>query len=166
MTSRTQATFICSHCRRRCRKDVRIKSSQRYCGSKACQQARKNQWERDKLKRDSTYHLKRSSNKKAWYSKYPGDLYQSSYRTNHPDYVSDNREKQRLRASRVTKKTNHEKIVKTDALFSESLISRGFYELIPYEKSCSKKIVKTDALIVELRSSNQGLRAIKPARSP
>ena len=166
MTSRSQATFICSHCRRRCRKDVHIKSPQRYCSSKTCQQARKNEWERDKLKRDSTYHLKRRSNKKAWYSKYPGDRYQSSYRTNHPDYVSDNRKKQRLRASKVTKKSNDEKIVKTDALFSESLINRGFYELIPCEKSCSRKIVKTDALIFELRSSNQGLQAILPARSP
>ena len=166
MTSRSQATFICCHCRRRCRKDVRIKSPQHYCGLKSCQQARKNQWERDKLKRDSTYRLKRISNKKAWYIKYPGDRYQSSYRANHPDYVSDNREKQRLRESKITQKTNNKKIVKTDALFSESLINKGLYALIPYQKTCPKKIVKTDALIVELHSINQVLQTVSFAHSP
>jgi hypothetical protein len=166
MTSQSQSTFICCHCRRRHRKNVRLKGPQRYCGSKVCQQARKNKWDRDKNRSDSTYRLKRSSSKKAWYKNYPGDHYQSSYRATHPDYVSGNREKQRLRSSKAPQKTGEEKIVKTDALFSESLIISGFYALIPYEKMYSEKIVKTDALIVELRSSNQVFQAIKSARSP
>ena len=167
MTSQT--TFICCHCGCSCKKNVRIKSHQRYCGSKACQQSRKNKWEREKLKRDSTYRQKRSSDKKAWYIKYPGHLYQSSYRVTHPDYVSDNREKQRFRASKATQKSKEEKIVKTDALSPESLVSKGFYALIPYEKTrpetCLEKIVKTDALIVELLSS-QALQTILSVRSP
>ena len=165
MTSPSQSTFICCHCRRRCQKNVRIKN-QRYCESKACQQARKNKWERDKHKSDPDYRLKRSSQKKAYYKNYPGYLYQSSYRANHPDYVSGNSEKQRFRASKATKMTTEEKIVKTDALISESLISKGLYVLIPYEKTCPEKIVKTDALIVELRSSNQSFQAMKSASSP
>ena len=168
MTSQTQATFICCHCRRRCQKNIRLKGNQRYCGSKACQQARKNEWEFDKLKRDSTYRLKRCSSKKVWYNNYPGDSYQSAYRKNHPDYVSGNREKQRLRAH--TGKTLEEQIVKTDALSSESLVSTGFYMLIPYKKSyletCPENIVKTDTFIIELRSINQGLQAMLSARSP
>ena len=167
MTSRTQATFICCHCQRCCRKNVRLKGHQRYCGSKDCQQARKNEWERDRLKRDSTYRLKRCSSKKVWYRNYPGDSYQSAYRQSHPGYVSGNREKQRLRAH--TGKTLEEQIVKTDALSSESLVSKGFYVLIPYKKSypetCLENIVKTDAFIVEL-CSNQGLQAMLSARSP
>jgi hypothetical protein len=166
MASRSQTTFICCHCRRLCRKSVRLKSHQRYCGSKPCQQARKNAWELDKIKHDSTYRLKRHSSKKAWYSKYPGDSYQSSYRANHPDYVSDNRAKQRLRASKATGMTLEKQIVKTDALFSENLVSKGFYVLIPYKKTrLEKQIVKTDALIIELRSS-QVLQAMLSARSP
>jgi len=169
MTSRTQDTFICCHCRRRCRKNVRLKGHQRYCGSKACQQARKNKWELDRLKRDSAYRLKRSSSKKAWYSKYPGYRYESSYRSNHPDYVSGNREKQRLRGSQDTGMTLEKQIVKTDALSSENLVSKGFYVLIPYKKlypeTCLEKIVKTDALIVEL-CSNESLQAMLSARSP
>jgi hypothetical protein len=165
MTSRSQATFICCHCRRRCRKNVHLKGNQRYCGSKACQQARKNRWERDRLKRDSTYLLKRCSSKKAWYSKYPGDRYQSSYRANHPGYVSDNREKQHLRALKEPEMPMEAQIVKTDALSSESLVSKGFYVLMPYKKTCPGKIVKPDALIIELCNS-QGLQAMLSARSP
>ena len=166
MTSRTQSTFICCHCRRRCQKNVRIKGNQRYCGSKPCQQARKNKWERDRLKCDSAYHLKRCSSKKVWYSKYTGDRYQSSYRANHPDYVSDNREKQRFRGSKNTKKTPEEQIVKTDALSSESLVSKGFYVLMPYKKTCPEKIVKTDAFIIELCCIDRGFQAMLSARSP
>jgi len=166
MTSRSQATFICCHCRRRCQKSVRLKGHQRYCGSKSCQQARKNEWERDRLKRDSTYRLKRCVSKKAWYGKYPGDRYQSSYRSIHPDYVSVNRERQRLRTSKDAQMDMEEQIVKTDALFSESFVSKGFYVLMPYEKSCPEKIVKTDALIIELRSIDQGFQAMLSARSP
>ena len=167
MTSQSQATFICCHCKRICRKNVRLKGDQHYCGSKACQQARKNQWERDKLSRDSTYRLKRCASKKAWYGEHHGDRYQSAYRANHPDYVSGNREKQRLRGSKETKIAMEvgEKIVKTDALLSESFVSQGFYELIPYKQTCLENIVKTDAFIVEL-CSNQGLQAMFSARSP
>ena len=176
MISQSQTTFICCHCGCRYRKNVRLKGHQRYCGSKACQSARKKQWERDRLKRDEAYRLKRQSSKKAWYNKYPGNRYQSSYRASHPDYVSGNREKQRLRAScnrekqglRGSKNTGtlpDEKIVKADALLSESLVSKGFYVLVPYKKTCPEKIVKTDALIIELLS-NQGLQAILSARSP
>src|SRR5215469_11883126 len=147
MISQSQTTFICCHCRRRCRKNVRLKGHQRYCGSKACQQARKNECYRNRLKRDSTYRLKRCSSKKAWYGKYPGYRYQSSYRANHPDYVSANREKQRLRGSKDAKMPLDAQIVKTDALFSESPVSKGFYVLVPYKKTCPEKIVKTDALI-------------------
>jgi hypothetical protein len=166
MSSRTQTSFICCHCRRRCRKNVRLKGHQRYCGSKSCQQARKNDWELKKLKCDSTYRLKRCSSKKAWYNKYPGDRYQSSYRANHPEYVSENREKQRLRTSKATKITMEKQIVKTDALFSETFVSKGYYVLMPYKKTCLEKIVKTDAFIIELRSIGQGLQAMLSARSP
>jgi len=164
MTS--QATFICCNCGRRCRKNVRLKGRQRYCGSKACQQARKNVWERDRLKRDKSYRLKRYSSKKAWYVNYPGDRYQSSYRASHPDYVSGNREKQRLRGRQDTVTVREEQIVKTDALSSEGIVNQGFYMLIPCEKTRPEKIVKTDALIIELYCGNRGFQALLSARSP
>jgi hypothetical protein len=143
-----------------------LKGHQRYCGSKACQQARKNQWERDRLKGDSAYRQKRCTSKKAWYSKSPGHRYQSWYRASHPDYVSDNREKQRLRASKATKNPIEEQIVKTDALFSESLINKGFYVFMPHKKTCLGKVVKTDAMVIEFRCIHGGLEAMVSARLP
>jgi len=40
-------TFICKHCKKRKPRNIRIKD-QRYCGSPACQRARKTSWERKK----------------------------------------------------------------------------------------------------------------------
>ena len=82
------------------------------------------------------------------------------------DKLNKHREKQNLRRSKaIGKVTNEAKIVKTDALISESIVSKGFYVLIPYEKTRLENIVKTDALIVELLNV-QGLQAILSARSP
>jgi hypothetical protein len=145
-------TFTCRHCHRCLKKNPRIKSGQHYCGSKICQQARKNQWERDRLGSDPAYRAYRSLAKKKWYQGYPGDRYQHAYRQAHPDYVSGNREKQGERGKRHEGKASGAKIVKTDTLSSDNLVPRGFYVLSPYEKTNGKKVVKTDALIVELRA--------------
>jgi len=90
--------------------------------------------------------------KKKWYQRYPGDRYQHAYREAHPDYESDNREKQGERGKRHAGNASGTKIVKTDVLSSDNLVPRGFYVLSPYEKTNGKKVVKTDALIVELRT--------------
>lgn len=147
-------TFTCRHCNQLCKKNYRIKSNQHYCGDTKCQQARKNRWEKEKLKNDPLYRSKRKASKKAWYKKYPGDRYQTLYRDEHPGYVSVNREKQNLRNKKCTENMSASKIVKTDALIPESLYRSGLYEIIPYKTGMDEKVVKTDALIVEIRSCN------------
>ena len=132
--------------------NIRLKSKQRYCGSRACQQARRNLWEREKLRKDSNYKFKRQADKKKWYSNYPGDKYQSSYRTTHIEYSKTNHEKQSIRNQRRKEMLSLGKIVKTDALTSESITRQGLYVLLPYKKTDQKKIVKTDALIVQMLS--------------
>jgi len=47
-------TFKCHHCQKRFPKNPRVKD-QKYCGLRACQGARKNKWEREKLKNDPHY---------------------------------------------------------------------------------------------------------------
>ncbi|MFA5433267.1 MAG: hypothetical protein WC319_10450 [Candidatus Paceibacterota bacterium] len=145
-------TFICQHCQRRVKKNPRLKGKQHYCGRTACQQARKDKWERDRLGSDPAYRDKRSGAKKNWYRGYPGDRYQHQYRQEHGDYTKSNRCNQQKRDKKITGKPSVAKIVKTDALSSKNLVPRGLYVLLPYEKTDGKKIVKTDALIVELRS--------------
>lgn len=143
-------TFRCVHCQRRYKKNPRLKGQQKYCGSKSCQQSRKNRWEREKLSKDSEYRARRRESKKRWYSRYPGDRYQNLYRDSHPDYLESNRKKQQKRNKPAAIGSGSAKIVKTDALTSESVIRRGLYVLLPYKKTDVEKIVKTDALIVQL----------------
>lgn len=145
-------TFTCRHCHRRFKKNPRLKGEQHYCGSRDCQQARKNKWEREKLKSDAHYKARRLANRKQWYSRYPGDKYQSVYRQCHPEYLVGNREKQRNRGKILTGNASGSKIVNPDTLPSESLVSCGLYVLYPYKNADAEKIVNPDAFIVELRA--------------
>lgn len=148
--------FYCRYCGKRTRKNPRIKNNnQNCCGSRRCQQSRKNLWEQERLKNDPIYSAKRKSQKADWRKKRPVHKYQKEYRDSHPFYAESNRKGQRLRnknASRITLENKNRKIVKTDALTSESPIRQGLYEILPFTMRPGKKIVKTDALIVEIRA--------------
>jgi hypothetical protein len=147
--------FYCCECGKRTRMNPRLKIRQKYCSRKSCQQSRKNSWEREQLQKDPFYHQRRNEQKSRWRKSRPAHQYQITYRESHPDYVKANREKQHLRNKNSQKPDSgvcSSKIVKTDSLISERLISCGLYEILPYKTSPGKKIVKTDALIVELRA--------------
>jgi len=128
-------------------KNPRIKSGQLYCGCKSCQQARKNAWERKKLKTDAGYYKKRKDQKATWHKNRPLYIYQRNYRETHPEYLKKNRFMQKIR----NQNWNVSKIVKTDTSASMMLIESGLYEIRPYKTYPGKKIVNTDALIVALR---------------
>ena len=145
-------TFTCHYCHRLFKKNPRLKGEQHYCGSRDCQQARKNKWEREKLKADVNYKARRLAYRGQWYSRYPGDKYQSAYRQCHPEYMVGNREKQRKRGKTLTGNASGSKIVKPDTLPSGSLAVCGLYVLSPYKNTDAEKIVKPDAFIVELRA--------------
>ncbi len=154
--------FYCQHCGKRSRKNPRLKTRQKYCGRRSCQQSRKNHWESDKLTKDPSYSEQRRVQKSKWREKRPAYQYQLDYRISHPDYVTGNRERQQLRNKNVQKAISEfliSNIVKTDALIAERPVSCGLYEILPYKTSPGKKIVKTDALIVELRAC-RGLQEI------
>jgi len=153
------STFICTHCGKRTRKNVRIKKGQRFCGSRSCQLARKAIWDRKMNQTDKEYRESRIQSKTDWREKPRGYTYQREYRENHADYVKDNREK-RLKKYHEKKLSGAKKnFVKTDALSSESPIPSGFYALFPYRSNASGKtpenFVKTDALIVQLTGLQQ-----------
>jgi hypothetical protein len=151
--------FYCCHCGERKKRNPRIKSGQRYCGSRMCQQARKNNHERERLKNDPVYNARRKAQKADWRNRQQG-IYQRTYRENHPDYAMRNLILQKTRYQ--MRKTCpvpgiDPKIVKTDTLTSGMLISSGLYEIRPYKRDPGKKIVKTDTLIVAL-SIHSGLQ--------
>lgn len=144
--------FYCCHCKRWTKKNPRLKSRQRYCGLRNCQQVRKNDHERERLKNDPEYYAKRKAQKADWQKKQQG-IYQRTYRENHLDYLEQNRLLQRLRYQGMKTHpvpVSEPKIVKTDGLTSVMPITAGLYEIKPYKTHPGKKIVKTDALIVAL----------------
>ena len=146
------AYFYCCCCKQRKEKNPRIKSGQSYCGLRACQQARKNKHERERLKNDPVYFAKRRAQKATWQNKQQG-FYHKIYRANHPDYTLENLILQKTRyQSAKTRPSLGDmgKIVKTDGLTSVMPITAGLYEIRPYKTHPGKKIVKTDALIVAL----------------
>ena len=146
-------TFICQHCGEMFNKNPRLKAQQQhYCGSKECQQARKNRWETERLKSSPEYKKKRAESKRRWYKNKPGDKYQREYRNAHSDYCDGNRKKQLSRKQKRITVSTRSKIVKTDALTKESLAIKELYVLLPYDKSKHEEIVNTDALIVQLLS--------------
>ncbi len=143
-------TFICKNCKKETKSNFRLKVKQKYCGLSACQRARKNQWEKDKLKKDKTYREKRKKTKAKWRNNRPAHEYQRKYRESNPDYVEQNRKKQKFRNAKRNASVFSSKIVKTDALNTQSLFTSGLYELVPYNPDTREKIVKTDSLIVHI----------------
>ena len=146
--------FRCLHCGILTLQNPRLKTSQLYCGKKTCQQARKNNWEKEKLQKDKSYRSLRNSQKAKWRNLKPCDQYQKEYRDSHPEYVQINREKQRARNKKQIRPSplpDNKKIVKTDALLRDIEFPQGLFVLESYNCDTMKKIVKTDALIVRLQ---------------
>jgi hypothetical protein len=143
-TDNNHKYFICRHCRKRTIKNPRIKA-QHYCGSPECQQSRKNSWEKKKLREDPNYREQRKLQKSNYRNRHKTDGYQSHYRSNHPHYRENNRKLQHKR------NTGLRKIVKTDAIISELLNSRGFQMETMRKKAEQEKIVKTDTLIAVIK---------------
>ncbi len=136
----------CLHCKQTKRRNRRVKG-QKYCGDNACQQARKNAWERHKLQRDRDYKASRAASKRRWYeTNRQGADYQSTYRKSHPDYIASNRLKQRNRAQNGKESAEASKIVKTDALSPQLVDKQGVVVILVSQKKDEKKIVKTDVL--------------------
>jgi hypothetical protein len=136
--------FVCRCCGKCFTRNHRIKNQQ-YCNSPACQQARKNQWEREKIKKDADYRKKRKEQKTSWYKRNHGNIYQHGYRERNKEYRSKNSRDQNQR-----NRARNKKIVKTDALLAANPIQQGLYAIIAYGKIDAEMIVKTDAKIVEI----------------
>jgi len=139
-----QRTFICQGCGQEKTADPRQKGHQKFCGEPACQRVRKALWQKNKMQTDATYRAQQLDCLQKWRKERPLDRYQHQYRQTHPEYVEENRRKQRLRNRKRHSEALSEMIVKIDAL---SRIESDTYIMKPLT---SEKIVKMDALVVEL----------------
>lgn len=132
-------TFTCHHCGKVATRNPRLKK-QKYCSTKACQNARRNVTNKKKLKKSDQTRILRQSRNKRWRDKKPAHEYQNQYREDHPKYATLNRQKQKYR-NKKRKKRTPSMIVKTYALSPQPMADG---EYMGFEVK-SKKIVKTYA---------------------
>jgi len=141
-------TFCCACCKRYLLRNSRSRN-QRYCGSKKCQQARKNEWQRRKMVCDWDYRADKKDSQQTWQKK--NKDYWKKYRRKHPVYEQRNRELQkerdrhRLSAARGPQAPSAD-LAKKDALSAFFNSKSNSYFLTPTDPSLAKK----DALMVQI----------------
>ena len=138
-------TFTCHHCGAVTTINPRINRKQKYCSSRACQNARKRASDRRLCPTIKGKALQKQRNKH-WREKRPAHVYQKEYRELHPEYVDRNREQQKGR-NRKRQKDPASMIVKTDALLLQPLHD-GLYAGFKVKNG---KIVKTDAFMLQMQ---------------
>ena len=149
-------TLVCQHCGKRVLRSKKLKHlKQQYCGAKACQSARKLSFERGKYKTNPLFRENklRGARERKQAQADQGDpqacsRYQADYRASHPDYVIQNRHKQRARNACKADKTMHKtKIVNPDALMLQKPGNDTVYAMIAVDY---KKIVNPDAFMSQI----------------
>ena len=148
-------TLVCRHCGKVVPSNKYLKHfDQYYCGAKACQSERKLFFERHKYKTDPSFRYKKLQQNRDRKKKKATDgdpmassRYQQAYRASHPDYVFENRQKQRARNARKREEASCQaKIVNPDASMRQNPENDTVYALIAVD---CKMIVNPDAFMSE-----------------
>ena len=140
-----QVTFRCVCCRRLRPRNPRVKN-QKYCGTKSCQQARKNKWQREKQQTDPDYRANKKESQRCWQERNPD--YWKQYRSNNFEYCQMNRERQKIRDlnRRCAVDPAHSCLAKKDALEQFFYDTTESYYILPVAANLAKK----DALTVKI----------------
>lgn len=85
----------CRYCRKTFCPDSRAGDRQKACSSEPCRKARKNQAQKQWVKKNAGYFQGRYEMTRQWLDKHPG--YLKAYRNAHPEYVEQNRQRQKQR---------------------------------------------------------------------
>jgi len=146
-------TIVCLNCERRVPKNKKLKHlDQHYCDRKKCQWQRKLTYERNKYQSDPGYRTKkllrvRERKKDQAIRGNPQycSHYQQAYRASHPEYVLQNKIKQRERYARKKAKTSlTTKIVNPVTLMMQPSDNEQVYAMFAID---CKHIVNPDALM-------------------
>lgn len=100
--------------------------TQSYCSQRACQRARKRDWQREKRTRDPDYRANDQAARRSWARTHP--LYWRAWRERHPEYVERNRRGQAVRNARRRAGV----IAKEDAWMRERVLVAGTYRVEPW----------------------------------
>jgi hypothetical protein len=125
----------CAHCGRLFPPNPHVKN-QRFCNKAACQRARKNLWQRQKMASDPDYRANQRDCFRNWSKRHPG--YWRHYRRRNSAYCERNRLLQRVR----DKKRRTKDLAKMDALKPILFVKPGTYYLIPQR---DRLLAKMDA---------------------
>lgn len=141
----------CRHCRRLFTVCPR-NPDQKYCSASQCQKARKQKWQRKKIRKDPAYRLNQQDARKGWQDKNPG--YWKIYREEHPEYTRRNREKQRSRnrLQRIMAAISRQ-IAKMDTIPAKEHDISGYYGLISVQ---DLPFAKMDAKFVKIIEMPEG----------
>jgi len=149
----------CKHCRNplpsRKRNPGRL-----FCGRAECQRARKNQWQKKKLRDDPDYRENQKRANKQWRKKNPG--YWREYRRNNQEYTEKNRvySKQRMQLRRQLESLI-KMFAKMDASLVDSQGNSGYYGLIPLGDMFAKMDAKFLKIECSQRDMDEGVQVCK-----
>jgi hypothetical protein len=113
--------------------------NQQYCSQRACQNARKRAWQKDKRERDPDYRENQRSAQKRWADRNPD--YWRRWREGHPAYQDRNRQQQTERNARRQARAEDaeqpssgasEAIAKSDVWTAETVLDPGTYRVVPW----------------------------------
>lgn len=122
-----------------------------YCSRKACQQVRKNKWNRKKFATDPDYReYKQAAQEKR---KEENPNYWKDYRARHPAYTQKNREKQRIRNQKRLEDPPEPVIATPDESVPVNPIVTGRYKIISIHPGM---IATPDECIVEITAIADG----------
>ncbi len=118
------------HCNRLFAPRPNIKNQQ-YCSDKACQAARKREWQRRKMAEDPAYRENQESARQGRREQNPD--YFRQYRASHPEYTKRNREQQKERDNK-----RKEASCKLDASADDTPFKSGIYRIIKLDSGSCK----------------------------
>lgn len=134
-------TKICACCGQPFQPRPQVKD-QAYCSAPACQRARRQTWQRKKLRDEPYYQEYLRNAQRAWRDRNPA--YSRLYRATNPEYAAKNRQQQRAKPDARDDELN---LAKMAASIWLDGLPAGLYRIRPVR---APGIAKTDAWIVEI----------------
>jgi len=113
--------------------------NQKYCSARACQNARKRAWQKERRERDPDYRENQRSAQKRWSARNPD--YWRRWREGHPEYRERNRQQQTERNARQRARGEAPErvssgasraIAKSDVWTPETALDPGTYRVMPW----------------------------------
>lgn len=135
----------CAACGEGFRRCPRVRE-QKYCGKEECRRTRRRRWQRTKRQVDADYRDNQERAQRAWARE--SSAYWRTYRSEHPDYVEENRKRTKERKRDGRRRSEGEgRFAKMDSIGNFSSVPSGTYLLVPRDE---EKFAKMDSIMVKI----------------